>query len=93
MVSFVKKGLKYFIGCKDDERDKALYIMLPKMSGYTKFFDGAYLGTRLGIALTHIDIFLITFSVFSQGLDYHSRTSIKYLGTISLIITLFTAYS
>ena len=38
-VSFDKKGLKYFIGYKDDEKVKPLCIMLPKMSGYTKSFN------------------------------------------------------
>ena len=38
-VSFDKKGFKYFIGYKDDEKVKPLCIMLPKMSGYTKSFN------------------------------------------------------
>ena len=36
MVKKVKKGLKYFIGNKDDEKVKPMCIMLPKMSGYIK---------------------------------------------------------
>ena len=35
-VFYGKKGLKYFIGNKDDEKVKPLCIMLPKMSGYIK---------------------------------------------------------
>ena len=34
-VSRGKKGFKYFIGYKDDEKNKPFYIMLPKMSEYT----------------------------------------------------------
>ena len=34
------KGFKYFIGCKDDEKVQPFNIMLPKMSGYTKGFNG-----------------------------------------------------
>ena len=36
--SFVRKGFKYFIGYKDDEKVK-LFYMAPKMSRYTKTFD------------------------------------------------------
>lgn len=33
-ISFRKRGFKYVIGYKDDEKFKLLYIMLQKMSGY-----------------------------------------------------------
>ena len=32
------EGLKYFIGYKKDEIVKALYIILPQMNGYVKYF-------------------------------------------------------
>ena len=35
-VSCDKKGFKYFIGFKDDEKVKSLCILLPQMSGYAK---------------------------------------------------------
>ena len=38
-VSFGKKGFKYFIGYKYNENVKPLSLMLPKMGGYTKFFN------------------------------------------------------
>ena len=33
-VSFDRKGFKYFIGHKNDEKVKPFCIMLPKMNGY-----------------------------------------------------------
>ena len=38
-VLFGKKGFKYFIGCKDDDKIKPLCIILLKMSGYVEGFD------------------------------------------------------
>ena len=38
-ISFGKKGLKYFIGCKDAKKIKLLCILLPKMSAYRTNFD------------------------------------------------------
>ena len=38
-VSFSKRGFKYFIGYRDDVKVKPLCIILPKMSGYAKYFD------------------------------------------------------
>ena len=38
-VSFGTKSFKYFIGYKDNEKVKPLYIMLFKMNGYTKSFN------------------------------------------------------
>ena len=38
-ISYSKKSLKYFIGYKDGEKFKQLYIMLLKMSWYVKCFD------------------------------------------------------
>ena len=35
----VKKGFKYFIGYKDDEKVKPFCIIIPKMRGYLKGFD------------------------------------------------------
>ena len=32
-------GFKYFIGCKEGEIAKRLCIILPKMSGYIKYFE------------------------------------------------------
>ena len=32
-------GFKYFIGCKEDEIVKPLYIILPQMTGYIKYFE------------------------------------------------------
>ena len=32
-------GLKYFIGCRDDNIIRLLCIILPQMSGYIKYFD------------------------------------------------------
>ena len=40
-MSFSKKGFKYFIEYKDDEKVRPLHIMFPKMSGYAKSFDEA----------------------------------------------------
>ena len=34
-----EKGFKYFIGYKEDEIVKPLYIILPQMSGYIKYFE------------------------------------------------------
>ena len=40
-VQYGKKGNKHFIGYKDDDyKIKPLCIMLPKISGYAKSFDG-----------------------------------------------------
>ena len=33
------KGFKYFIGYKDDNIIRALYIILPQMSAFIKYFD------------------------------------------------------
>ena len=33
-VSFGKKGFKYFLGYKGNEKGNPLYVMLPKMWGY-----------------------------------------------------------
>ena len=38
-VSLGKKDFKYFIGYKYDNKAKPLWIKLPKMSGYAKYFD------------------------------------------------------
>ena len=38
-VSFGKKGLKYFIGCKDDKKTKPLCIFIPKMNAYRRDLD------------------------------------------------------
>ena len=38
-VSFWIKGVKYFLGYRDDEKAKQLSIMLSKMSWYVKRFD------------------------------------------------------
>lgn len=65
---------------------------LPKMSKYAKFCEETYLRTRLGIVLTHqSDIFLATFIVSShcKYLTVIQKSSHKYLGAISLIITLY----
>ena len=35
----VKKGFKYFIGCKDDKEVRPLCKLLPKMSAYRRDFD------------------------------------------------------
>ena len=32
-------GFKYFIGCKEGEIVKSLYIILPQMIGYIKYFE------------------------------------------------------
>ena len=40
-ISFGKKDFKYFIGYKDDENVKLLYMLLPKRSGYKNIFDEA----------------------------------------------------
>ena len=39
IVSFGKKGFKYFIGYKDAKKIKPLCIFLPKVSAYRKYFD------------------------------------------------------
>ena len=33
------EGFKYFIGYQEDEIVKPLYIILPQMSGYIKYFE------------------------------------------------------
>ena len=33
------KGFKYFIGYEDDNIIRMLYIILPQMSGFIKYFD------------------------------------------------------
>ena len=38
-IYFRKKGFKYFIGYKDNENVKPLYIILPKMRGYSERFN------------------------------------------------------
>ena len=38
-VPFGKKGFRYFIGYKDNEKGKPLSTKLPKMRGYTKIFN------------------------------------------------------
>ena len=35
------KGFKYFIGYKDDNIIRPLYIILPQMRGYIKYFDSS----------------------------------------------------
>ena len=40
-VSSSKKGFKYFIGCKENEKVKPLCVMPPKMSIYAKNVDEA----------------------------------------------------
>ena len=65
---------------------------LPKLSKYANFCEGTYLTTHLGIVLTHqSDIFLATFIVSShcKCLTVIQKSSHKYLGAISLIITLY----
>ena len=37
-IFFGKKGFKYFIGNKDANKIRPLYIFLPKMSAYTRDF-------------------------------------------------------
>ena len=39
-ISFGKECCEYFIGYKANEKIKPLRIMLPKMSGYRKEFNG-----------------------------------------------------
>ena len=41
-VSFGTKEFKYFIQYKDDKKVKSLCIILPKMNGYLKKFDGTH---------------------------------------------------
>ena len=38
-VFFGKRGFKYFIGYKDAEKMWPLFIFLPKMSAYRRYFD------------------------------------------------------
>ena len=38
-VPFGKKGCKYFLGYKEDEKGVPLCVMLPKMSRHRKKFD------------------------------------------------------
>lgn len=38
-VLFCKKGFKHLIGNKDEDKIKALCLMLAKTSGYAKSFD------------------------------------------------------
>ena len=38
-LSIIYEGFKYFIGYREDEIVKPLCIILPKMSGYIKYFE------------------------------------------------------
>ena len=36
-----RKGYKYFVGYKNDEEITPLCVLLPKLGGYSKYFDDA----------------------------------------------------
>ena len=38
-VSFIKNGVKYFIGYKNAKKIRPLWILLPKMSAHRRDFD------------------------------------------------------
>ena len=40
-VSFGKKGFKHFTGYKNGKKVRPLWVMLPKMSAYRRYFDEA----------------------------------------------------
>ena len=46
-----KSSFKYFIGCNDDDDViRPLYIKLPQMIGFVKYFDS---GKRMSFKVTH----------------------------------------
>ena len=46
-ISYCKKGFKYFIGYKVDEKVKPICIIFPNISGYVNHFDETKYMSRL----------------------------------------------